>query len=237
MTRVQVTDEEWGFLELYLLIGEFGPFPGWLRWWLRSGGQWREMPREFGARPAVHSRFRWWWDVGVDVIAARPDTAPPTRACSSRGTRACLRRRHITAAIPDKADQAAHRKKKGLQGWPRGTTRGLTHQRRSDLSAASTQPRHTPEPRPDPTITVFRATMPRRPIPAPARLSTIQDGAARSAGSGAGAGSGTRYRMRRSRIRLSRSMRICSRSTATSARSAATRSEVPISSRRCTYWP
>ncbi|MGI5143318.1 MULTISPECIES: hypothetical protein [unclassified Streptomyces] len=31
MTRVQLTDEEWEFIGPYLPIGEYGPYPEWLR--------------------------------------------------------------------------------------------------------------------------------------------------------------------------------------------------------------
>jgi transposase len=69
---VQLTDEEWGFIEPYLPIGEYGPYPERLRqqfegviWRFKTGGQWREMPAEFGAWSTVHNRFRQWRDAGV----------------------------------------------------------------------------------------------------------------------------------------------------------------------------
>ena len=72
MTRMQLTDEEWGFIEPFLPIGRFGPYPERLRqqfegviWRFRTGGQWREMPERFGAWPTVHNRFRQWRDAGV----------------------------------------------------------------------------------------------------------------------------------------------------------------------------
>jgi transposase len=72
MTRVQLTDTEWEFIEPYLPIGRYGPYPERLRqqfegviWKFRSGGQWREMPTEFGAWSTVHNRFRQWRDAGV----------------------------------------------------------------------------------------------------------------------------------------------------------------------------
>jgi transposase len=50
----------------------FGPYPERLRaqfegviWRFRTGGQWREMPLEFGAWSTVHNRFRQWRDAGV----------------------------------------------------------------------------------------------------------------------------------------------------------------------------
>lgn len=46
----------------------------------------------------------------------RPDAIAADKAYSSRATRAYLRRRRIKAVIPEKADQAANRKKKGRRG-------------------------------------------------------------------------------------------------------------------------
>ncbi|WP_405594337.1 IS5 family transposase [Streptomyces sp. NBC_01092] len=72
MTRVQLTDPDWEFIEPYLPIGEYGPHPERLRqqfegviWRFKTGRQWREMPTEFGAWSTVHNRFRQWRDAGV----------------------------------------------------------------------------------------------------------------------------------------------------------------------------
>jgi transposase len=72
VTRVQLTDEEWEFIGPYLPIGEYGPYPERLRqqfegviWRFKTGGQWREMPQEFGAWSTVSNRFRQWRDAGV----------------------------------------------------------------------------------------------------------------------------------------------------------------------------
>ena len=46
----------------------------------------------------------------------RPDHVLADTAYSSKGNRAYLRRRGIRATIPVKADQAAHRKKRGRRG-------------------------------------------------------------------------------------------------------------------------
>ncbi len=69
---MQLTDAEWEFVRPYLPIGEYGPYPERLReqfagvlWRFRTGGQWREMPAEFGAWSMVHNRFRQWRDAGV----------------------------------------------------------------------------------------------------------------------------------------------------------------------------
>lgn len=67
MTRVQLTDPDWEFIEPYLPIGEYGPYPERLRqqfegviWRFKTGGQWREMPTEFGA-----------WSTGLITEAAK----------------------------------------------------------------------------------------------------------------------------------------------------------------------
>jgi transposase len=72
VTRAQLTDEEWAFIEPYLPIGGFGPYPGRLReqfegvvWRFRAGAQWREMPERFGAWQTVYQRFARWRDAGV----------------------------------------------------------------------------------------------------------------------------------------------------------------------------
>jgi transposase len=46
----------------------------------------------------------------------RPDAVAADTAYSSRASRAYLRRRGIKAVIPEKADQAANRKKRGRDG-------------------------------------------------------------------------------------------------------------------------
>ncbi len=71
-TRVQLTGPDWEFIEPYLSIGEYGPYPerprqqfeGVIRRF-ETGGQRRQMPTEFGAWSTVHHRFRQWRDAGV----------------------------------------------------------------------------------------------------------------------------------------------------------------------------
>ncbi|MFI9601491.1 transposase [Streptomyces sp. NPDC052043] len=65
MTRVQLTDAEWDFIEPYLPIDEYGPHPERLRqqfegvvWRFKTGAPWREMPKEFGAWSTVSNCFR-----------------------------------------------------------------------------------------------------------------------------------------------------------------------------------
>jgi transposase len=72
VTRRQLTDGQWKLIELFLPIGEYGPYPERLRdqfegviWRFRTGAQWREMPGEFGPWPTVYGRFRVWRNAGV----------------------------------------------------------------------------------------------------------------------------------------------------------------------------
>lgn len=72
MTRRQLADEQWEFIEPYLPIGEYGPYPERLReqfegviWRFRSSAQWGEMPSEFGPWPTVYGSFRVWRDAGL----------------------------------------------------------------------------------------------------------------------------------------------------------------------------
>ena len=65
-------DDEWALVEPFLPIGQYGPYPQRLReqfegvlWRFRTGGQWREMPAEFGAWQTVYDRFAQWRDAGV----------------------------------------------------------------------------------------------------------------------------------------------------------------------------
>jgi transposase len=59
--------------------------------------------------------------IGVPRVAAgrprtRPDRVLADKADSSKANRALLRRRGIRATIPEKDDQAAHRRAKGQRG-------------------------------------------------------------------------------------------------------------------------
>lgn len=57
----------------------------------------------------------------------RPDAVAGDKAYSSGGNRSHLRKRHIKAVIPGKADQAANRKRKGSGGGrPSATTPAST---------------------------------------------------------------------------------------------------------------
>jgi transposase len=72
VTRRELDDDEWVLIEPYLPIGRFGPYPQRLReqfegviWRFRTGGQWREMPAEFGAWQTVYDAFARWRAAGV----------------------------------------------------------------------------------------------------------------------------------------------------------------------------
>ncbi len=54
--------------------------------------------------------------VGVGRPRTRPEVVLGYKAYSSRATRAMLRRRGITAVIPEPSDQQAHRKRRGARG-------------------------------------------------------------------------------------------------------------------------
>jgi transposase len=54
--------------------------------------------------------------VPVGRPRTRPDAVAGDKAYSSRANRAYLRQRRIKAVIPEKSDQAAHRKKRGSRG-------------------------------------------------------------------------------------------------------------------------
>lgn len=72
MSRAQLTDEHWEFIERFLPMGRFGPYPKRLReqfegviWRFRTGSQWRELPERFGAWQTVYNRFAQWRDASV----------------------------------------------------------------------------------------------------------------------------------------------------------------------------
>ncbi len=83
MTRVQLTDEEGEFIEPYLPIGGFGPYPERLRqqfegviWRFKTGGQWREMPKEFGLKAALLGRSRGGQSGKIHLVADRKCRPP-----------------------------------------------------------------------------------------------------------------------------------------------------------------
>ena len=75
-------------------------------------GQWGDSPQF----QTVLERIRVPRPGGRGRPRNRPDVVRADKAYSSRGNRSYLRRRGIRATIPIKADQAAHRRKKGRAG-------------------------------------------------------------------------------------------------------------------------
>ncbi len=68
---------------------------------------------------------------GTGRPRTRPDAVIADKAYSARGHRAELRRRGITAVIPEPADQAPHRRRRGSRGGrPIGYDR-TAHRRRN----------------------------------------------------------------------------------------------------------
>ncbi len=69
----------------------------------------------------------------------RPDAVIADKAYSARGHRAELRRRGITAVIPEPADQAGHRRRRGTRGGrPTGYDR-TAYRRRNVIERAFNQ--------------------------------------------------------------------------------------------------
>ncbi|KNE84152.1 transposase [Streptomyces fradiae] len=119
---MQLTGAEWEFIGPYLPIGEYGPYPERLRqqfegviWRFKTGGQWWEMPAEFGAWSTVHNRFRQWRDAGVfealmdeDVLTALEKAAAEAEKARSKGATATNKPdRRPKAAASGKSDGAS----------------------------------------------------------------------------------------------------------------------------------
>jgi transposase len=62
-----------------------------------------------------------------------PGAVAADKAYSSRANRAYLRRRRIRGVIPEEADQASNRKKKGSRGGPPGRSRSGAVQGRNTV--------------------------------------------------------------------------------------------------------
>jgi transposase len=155
VTRTQLTDEQWEFIEPYLPIGEYGPYPERLReqfegviWRFRSSAQWREMPSKFGPWPTVYGRFRVWRDAGVfsallegmiaeaarrgqtDLSLVSVDSTTARAHQDAAGT-------HLGKDVMDALEEAAAEQERARQkGAARrdrtGSTAGTTPSRKSD---------------------------------------------------------------------------------------------------------
>jgi transposase len=113
VTRIQLAGGEWEFIGPYLPIGEYGPYPERLRqqfggviWGFKTGGQWREMPREFGAWSTVSNRFRQWRDAGVFEAVLEGLIAEAAKRCRCQEPRPCWSRRALVL-VRDSAEAVA----------------------------------------------------------------------------------------------------------------------------------
>ncbi|MFF3672269.1 transposase [Microtetraspora malaysiensis] len=123
MTRLELADEEWEFIGPYLPIGGFGPYPERLRqqfegviWRFKTDAQRREMPREFGAWPTVHSRFRQGTPASGPVTVAHPGAS--VHASSSNQTTLPLPVRPVPQEL-------AGRRRGAGRGRPRPRAQGV----------------------------------------------------------------------------------------------------------------
>lgn len=96
-----------------------------IRWRVRTGTPWRDLPSEYGPWQTVYGLFRrcrcWSPQVSVvTVLSSRRPGRHPGAAHrtwpSSRANRAYLRKRGIRCTVPEPADQAANRKRRGKVG-------------------------------------------------------------------------------------------------------------------------
>jgi len=79
--------------------------------------------------------------LGPSRPRTRPQAVLADKAYSSRGHRADLGRRGITAVIPEPADQAAHRRGRGSRGGRPIAYDGTAYRRRNVIERAFGQPR------------------------------------------------------------------------------------------------
>jgi transposase len=137
--RAGLTDAQWAVLEPLLPRGKKPgrrrkstrrQLIGGIRWRVRTGAPWRDVPARYGPWQSVYGLFRRWqrdatWRKIVTALVPRPGgghlrTRPgrvlADKAYGSRANRAYLRRRGIRCTIPEKADQVRHRKAKGRGG-------------------------------------------------------------------------------------------------------------------------
>nr|WP_225730351.1 transposase [Nocardia sp. JCM 34519.1] len=133
--RADLTDAQWARLEPLLPRGKkAGRPPTWtkrqlidgIRWRIRVGSPWRDVPVEYGSWLAVYGLFRRWQRAGVWALIlkllqgfaprVRPVRVLADKAYSSRANREWLRRRGIRVTIPVPADQAANRRNRGPAG-------------------------------------------------------------------------------------------------------------------------
>ncbi|MFF2469812.1 IS5 family transposase [Streptomyces mirabilis] len=85
--RGDLADEQWAVLEPLLLVSEVGRRPVsqrkliyGVRWRVRTGAPWRDLPAEYGPWQTVYGLFRRWqrsgvWVVLFTALQARADAA------------------------------------------------------------------------------------------------------------------------------------------------------------------
>lgn len=91
--------------------------------------------------------------------AGRPPAGHPDKAYASRKNRTYLRKRGIRCTIPDKADQALHRKKPGSRGRRPPKFDKIDYRDRHAVEYGINRLKHTgPRPRYDKLAVRFEAT-------------------------------------------------------------------------------
>lgn len=140
--RADLTDAQWTVLEPLLPVGKKpGRPPKWtrrqlidgIRWRVRAGAPWRDVPPAYGSWQAIYGLFRRWqragvwaailaqlqaradaaglitWDVSVDSTIARATSTPPVR-----GKGDAQKEPPGGAGEPEPADHALGRSRGGL---------------------------------------------------------------------------------------------------------------------------
>lgn len=98
--------------------------------------------------------------IGPDRPRVRPDRVRADSADASRKNRAYLRRRGIRCTIPDKVDQARHRKQRGSRGGRPPKFDPVDYRERHAVECGKTTPRGSA---PSPRDTTSQRSTTRRP--------------------------------------------------------------------------
>jgi transposase len=108
MSRYEITDEQWGFIEPLLPGREGDPggrgadnrlFVNAVVWIARTGAPWRDLPARFGAWNSVFQRFNRWAKSGVWARVFQACQVPDLEALLLDST---IIRAHQHAAAPKK---------------------------------------------------------------------------------------------------------------------------------------
>ena len=123
--RFDLTDTQWALVEPLLPVGRKPGRPpvrpkrtliDGIRWRVRVGSPWRDVPERYGPWQSVYWLFRTWQRLGSGRPRTTPDRVLADTAYASGDNRALPARRGIRATIPIEADQAAHRRNRGSRG-------------------------------------------------------------------------------------------------------------------------